>query len=57
MKLALVLTGVLTAIGTMMGALHSWDEVLNPRFIGGAFVAIGTTIAALYVEKPTNRDL
>lgn len=48
----IILSGCLAGIGAMMGAVASWDAVLSPQFVGGAFVVVGTNIAAIYAPRP-----
>lgn len=52
MKHLALLGASLASIGAMGAGAHEWAEVLSPQFVFGALAAIGTTITALYTDRP-----
>jgi hypothetical protein len=50
-----VVGGLLIALGLQLsGTAHGWADVHTPQFVAGLLVQIGTTVTAIFVEKPKN---
>lgn len=47
----LLIGAALTSLGTMVGSLPSWDAI-TPLFVGGLLGSLGSTITALYMQRP-----
>ena len=53
----LILAAMLASVGTQLGGLeHGWADAMTPQFVGGLLFSMGTTVAAVFVGAPIDRN-
>ena len=47
---------MLIGIGTQLAGLTSWGAAATPAFLGGLLISVGTTLAAIFVGAPKDKQ-
>lgn len=50
----LIFAGFMTALGTQIVSLESWEHAITPMFVGGVIGQLALFIVAMFKDSPTN---
>jgi ABC-type sulfate transport system permease component len=52
-----IVAALLVSMATQISGLqHGWQDMTSPQFVSGLLMSIATTIGALFVGSPTEKN-